>query len=175
MFPLLSSLSSHLSLPLSLSPRYGVNCSSIIFTAAALVLSGDIPKVVEFMAHNPTALWYNIATAVTSTTGQIAIFFTIRRFGPVVFTVIMTTRQVFSIVLSTVLFQHPMSWGGVAGAALVFVSLFLSIFRQMQATERKAVLPPVSSVSPVPSTPSLSSLVDAGHTDAQKELLKKTK
>jgi solute carrier family 35 (adenosine 3'-phospho 5'-phosphosulfate transporter), member B2 len=119
---------------------YGVNVSSIIFTVLALVISGDIPKVIEFMLYNPSALWYNVLTAITSTTGQIAIFYTIKRFGPVVFTIIMTTRQMMSIVLSTILFGHHISAGGVLGAILVFAAIFHSIYRQMK--EKKEKKPP---------------------------------
>ena len=85
----------------------------IIAIAIAIVVLGDIPRVIEFMMYNPSALWYNVLTAITSTTGQIAIFYTIKRFGPVVFTIIMTTRQMMSIVLSTVLFGHKISAGNV--------------------------------------------------------------
>ena len=49
---------------------YGVNVSSIIITMGAMILSGEIPTVVEFLYYNPLALWYNILTAITSTTGQ---------------------------------------------------------------------------------------------------------
>ena len=116
---------------------YGVNCSSIIFTAMALVVSGDIPRVVEFMMYNPVALWYNVLTAITSTTGQIAIFYTIKRFGPVVFTIIMTTRQMMSIVLSTILFGHSITPGGVVGALLVFTAIFHSVYRQTRDKKEK--------------------------------------
>jgi len=49
---------------------YGVNVSSILITMAAMILSGEIPTVAEFLYYNPLALWYNILTAITSTTGQ---------------------------------------------------------------------------------------------------------
>jgi len=117
---------------------YGVNCSSIIFTVLALVFSGDLPRVIEFMMYNPTALWYNVLTAITSTTGQIAIFYTIKRFGPVVFTIIMTTRQMMSIVLSTILFGHKISGGGVVGALCVFAAIFHSVYRQTKEKKDKA-------------------------------------
>jgi len=125
-------------LPLRSLPRYGVNCSSIIFTVLALVFSGDLPRVIEFMMYNPTALWYNVLTAITSTTGQIAIFYTIKRFGPVVFTIIMTTRQMMSIVLSTILFGHKISGGGVIGALCVFAAIFHSVYRQTKEKKDKA-------------------------------------
>ena len=124
--------------PLRSLPRYGVNCSSIIFTVLALVFSGDLPRVIEFMMYNPTALWYNVLTAITSTTGQIAIFYTIKRFGPVVFTIIMTTRQMMSIVLSTILFGHKISGGGVIGALCVFAAIFHSVYRQTKEKKDKA-------------------------------------
>ena len=122
---------------------YGVNVSSIIVTTFALIASGEIPSVIEFMAYNPTALWYNVLTAITSTTGQIAIFYTIKKFGPIVFTIIMTTRQMMSIILSTILFGHQMTLGGLFGALLVFTAIFHSVYRQVNAKNEKKPLKPV--------------------------------
>ena len=56
----------------------GVNISAICITTAGLIVSGDIPIVMEFLAENPVALRYNIITAVTSATGQLFIFYTIK-------------------------------------------------------------------------------------------------
>jgi adenosine 3'-phospho 5'-phosphosulfate transporter B2 len=111
---------------------FGVNVSSIIITTVALLLSGDVMKVSEFFVYNPMAFWYNVLTAITSTTGQIAIFYTIKKFGPLVFTVIMTTRQMLSILLSTIIFQHHLSAASIFGASLVFAAVFHSIYRQMK-------------------------------------------
>jgi solute carrier family 35 (adenosine 3'-phospho 5'-phosphosulfate transporter), member B2 len=116
---------------------YGVNVSSIIVTSVALVASGEIPRIWEFLLYNPTAVWYNVLTAITSTTGQIAIFYTIKNFGPIVFTIIMTTRQMISIVLSTILFGHQMNLGGAMGASVVFIAIFHSVYRQ--TNEKRAV------------------------------------
>lgn len=121
---------------------FGVNVSSIILTALALIFSGEIPVVLEFLTYNPRALWYNILTAITSTSGQVAIFYTIKRFGPITFTIIMTTRQMLSMVLSTILFGHPISWASIFGALLVFAAVFHSIYRQ--SNEKKAKSVPVS-------------------------------
>lgn len=120
---------------------YGVNVSSIIVTTIALIASGEIPRVIEFMVYNPTALWYNVLTAITSTTGQIAIFYTIKKFGPIVFTIIMTTRQMMSIILSTILFGHTMTLGGVMGALLVFMAIFHSVYRQVSDKKAKSQSP----------------------------------
>eukprot|EP00621_Florenciella_sp_RCC1693_P015436 CAMPEP_0182527912 /NCGR_PEP_ID=MMETSP1323-20130603/4157_1 /TAXON_ID=236787 /ORGANISM="Florenciella parvula, Strain RCC1693" /LENGTH=300 /DNA_ID=CAMNT_0024736951 /DNA_START=25 /DNA_END=927 /DNA_ORIENTATION=+ len=109
---------------------FGVNCSAILFTIGALVISMEIPPVVEFLTYNPTALLYNIITAITSATGQLFIFYTIKSYGPVVFTIIMTTRQMISMVLSTILFGHALTMGSCFGAALVFGAVFYRIHRK---------------------------------------------
>jgi solute carrier family 35 (adenosine 3'-phospho 5'-phosphosulfate transporter), member B2 len=111
---------------------FGVNLSAITITSFALLVGGEIPEVIEFLYHNPVALFYNIITAITSATGQLFIFYTIKTFGPVVFTIIMTTRQIVSMIVSTIYFNHPMPWSSVMGATIVFCAVFHSVYRQMQ-------------------------------------------
>jgi drug/metabolite transporter (DMT)-like permease len=66
-----------------------------------------------------------------------AIFYTIRKYGPIVFTVIMTTRQMLSIVLSTILFGHHIGLESLMGATVVFLSVFHSIHRQVRDSKEK--------------------------------------
>lgn len=101
------------------------------------MFSGEVPQIIEFLSYNPSALYYNIITAVCSTTGQFAIFYTIKRFGPDVFTVIMTTRQMLSIVVSNYLFNHAMSLQSYTGAAIVFSVISYSIFRKIRDKQAK--------------------------------------
>ena len=110
---------------------FGVNLSAICITAVALIVSGEIPVVIDFLYYNPIALIYNIITAITSATGQLFIYYTIRKFGPVVFNIIMITRQILSMVISTVYFGHPMLLSSALGAGLVFATVFHSVYRQM--------------------------------------------
>ncbi len=115
----------------------GVNCSAIIITTVGLVISGDLPVVFEFLEANPLALRYNIITAITSASGQLCIFYTIKEFGPIVFTIIMTTRQMISICISAVVFGHKMSYLAVLGAGLVFAVLFYQIRAQHQKKKQR--------------------------------------
>ncbi|CAE7811295.1 slc35b2 [Symbiodinium microadriaticum] len=110
---------------------FWVNTWAVMLTLGALIFSGEIFTVTEFLLVNPTALLYNIVTAITSATGQFFIFYTIKEFGPIVFTVIMTTRQMLSMVLSSVFFGHKMSIYSYLGATLVFGAVFYSVRRQM--------------------------------------------
>ena len=114
----------------------GVNVSAICITLFGLIITNDIPIVVEFLRANPAAFYYNIITAITSASGQLCIFFTIKQFGPIVFTIIMTTRQMISICISAVVFGHQIPAKAAIGAVLVFAVLFYQIRRKYQARTR---------------------------------------
>jgi len=114
----------------------GVNSSAIIMTTTGLLVNGDIPKIIEFFKVNPTVLQYNIITAITSASGQLFIYTTIKEFGPIVFTVIMTTRQMISICISSILFGHKMTVIALCGALIVFGVLFYQIRRKYKARNR---------------------------------------
>ncbi|KAL7511204.1 hypothetical protein ACHAXN_008087 [Cyclotella atomus] len=111
----------------------GVNSTAILMTSAGLVLGGDIPKIIEFFKVNPMVFQYNVITAITSASGQLFIYTTIKEFGPIVFTVIMTTRQMISICISSILFGHTMGFKALIGAGLVFGVLFYQIRKKYLA------------------------------------------
>ena len=111
----------------------GVNSSAIIITTVGLIVTGDFPIVYEFLSANPVVLRYNIITAITSASGQLCIFYTIKEFGPIVFTIIMTTRQMFSICISSVVSAHSISFKAYVGAVLVFSVIFYQIRRKYRA------------------------------------------
>ncbi|EJK50598.1 hypothetical protein THAOC_30371 [Thalassiosira oceanica] len=116
----------------------GVNSSAIVMTTAGLILNGDIPKIIEFFKVNPSVLQYNIVTAITSASGQLFIYTTIKEFGPIAFTVIMTTRQMISICISSMIFGHSMSVKALLGATLVFGVLFYQIRRKYLARQQRS-------------------------------------
>ena len=116
----------------------GVNASAICITTGGLILTGDFPKVFDFMGANPGVLWYNVVTAITSATGQLFIYYTIKEFGPIVFTIIMTTRQMISICISSFVFAHPISGKALIGAIIVFGVLFYQIRRKYLARKQKS-------------------------------------
>eukprot|EP00979_Chaetoceros_neogracilis_P017197 scaffold10188_cov280-Chaetoceros_neogracile.AAC.11 len=115
----------------------GVNSSAIIITTFGLIISGDFPRVYEFFLVNPNVLVYNIITAITSASGQLCIYYTIKEFGPIVFTIIMTVRQMISICISAYTFKHNISPKALCGAVVVFGVLFYQIRRKYLAKKRK--------------------------------------
>eukprot|EP00429_Kryptoperidinium_foliaceum_P065248 CAMPEP_0176054672 /NCGR_PEP_ID=MMETSP0120_2-20121206/27205_1 /TAXON_ID=160619 /ORGANISM="Kryptoperidinium foliaceum, Strain CCMP 1326" /LENGTH=179 /DNA_ID=CAMNT_0017388143 /DNA_START=310 /DNA_END=845 /DNA_ORIENTATION=+ len=94
----------------------GVNTSAICITTLGLLVTGDFPVVADFLKANPMVLRYNVITAITSASGQLCIFYTIKEFGPIVFTIIMTTRQMLSVCLSAIIFDHQLSNKAIFGA-----------------------------------------------------------
>merc|ERR1719162_1399253 len=108
----------------------GVNSWAITFTVLGLIVSGDGAVALEFLAANPTALTHITINAFMSATGQLFIFYTIKEFGPIVFTIMMTTRQLFSITISCIIFGHVISPVSFFGAALVFSVIFYQIRRK---------------------------------------------
>ena len=60
--------------------------------------------------------------------GQLLIYHTIDKFGPLAFTIIMTLRQAMAIILSCVLYGHTITASGVFGVLIVFSAVFLKIY-----------------------------------------------
>lgn len=110
---------------------FWINSWAILLSFGAIVFSGEVIAVFYFLVANPSAFVYNLITAVTSATGQYFIFYTIKEFGPIVFTVIMTTRQLLSMIISSILFHHPLTLLSYVGGLLVFTAVFHSIRRQI--------------------------------------------
>ena len=66
--------------------------------------------------------------SLSAAVAQIFILIMIKEFGALLFATVMTTRQFFSILLSCLLFMHPLSSGQWMGTLLVFASLYFKTF-----------------------------------------------
>jgi len=103
---------------------FSTNLWSILLSSATLLLWGELGISLKFLSDHPEAFGDIALTALTSATGQLFIFHTIKTFGPVVFTIIMTTRQVCSMVISASAFNHNLTANAWLGSALVFGAAF---------------------------------------------------
>ena len=72
-----------------------------------LAPNGELWPTLVFLAENHAAIVDNVLISVTSATGQLFIYYTIKTFGPVVFTIIMTTRQMVRHLPETSLAPPP--------------------------------------------------------------------
>jgi adenosine 3'-phospho 5'-phosphosulfate transporter B2 len=108
----------------------GVNIWSMLLTFASLLYYNDFFPSLAFILSDSKALLHMVVLSITSATGQLFIFYTIKKFGPVIFTIMMTTRQLFSLFVSCLLFGHALSaWGWISSVA-VFGVVFNRIYRK---------------------------------------------
>ncbi|XP_047502895.1 adenosine 3'-phospho 5'-phosphosulfate transporter 1-like isoform X2 [Penaeus chinensis] len=119
----------------------GVNFFSCLLTTTSLLQQGGFGVSLAFMFTYPVFFWDCLILSVCSATGQLFIYHTISTFGPVVFIIIMTIRQGLAILLSCILYSHPVTILGVLGIMLVFAALFLRVYcsyRMKQLQQRKS-------------------------------------
>ena len=107
----------------------GVNIWSMLFTGLSLLYSGEGVDSAVFLMSDSKALLHMLVLSITSATGQLFIFYTIKEFGPI-FHYHHDYSQIFSLVMSFVLFnKDPMHSMGWAGTILVFGIVFNRIRR----------------------------------------------
>ena len=119
----------------------GVNLFSCLLTSASLLQQGTFYKSLIFMSQFPAFGFDCVVLSVCSAIGQLFVYYTISQFGAVVFIIIMTLRQAMAVILSCVLYSHPISASGVLGVLVVFGAIFLKIYCGHRLRKMKAAAP----------------------------------
>ena len=94
------------------------------FSLLGLVTAGQLAPALSFLHRHPAALSSILTLSLAATIGQLFISHTIKTYGALVFATVMTTRQFISILLSCILFAHPLSAGQWVGTGAVFGALY---------------------------------------------------
>ena len=112
----------------------GVNCFSGLLTLSWLLIRNpaELAKSLDFVVQFPAVRLHLLGFGLCNSLGQLFIYYTISTYGALAFTMIMTTRQVFSIGFSVMVFGHAVGPVGVAGALVVFASLAYKIYAGQQ-------------------------------------------
>ena len=71
-----------------------------------------------------------LVLSITSASGQLVIYYTIKEFGPVIFTIMMTVRQILSLLISCGLNSHSLQLYSWVAVAFVFLVVFRRIYRK---------------------------------------------
>jgi len=106
----------------------GSNLFAVIFAGVSLIEQGGFIEAVSFMIRHPLFISHVGIMSVTSAIGQLFIYFTIGEFGPVTFTIIMTVRQGFAILLSCIIYQHSITLFGLVGIFICFTAIFIRTY-----------------------------------------------
>jgi adenosine 3'-phospho 5'-phosphosulfate transporter B2 len=101
-----------------------VNMFSALICVVVMLAKGTLGAAVQFSLAYPSLLSDSIWLSVCSTFGQMMIYYTIKEFGALFFSTVMVTRQVFSVLLSCLIYIHPLSGGQWFGFLLVFGTLY---------------------------------------------------
>jgi adenosine 3'-phospho 5'-phosphosulfate transporter B2 len=79
--------------------------------------------------------------SLCSSIGQMLIYYTIKEFGALVYSTIMTTRQCLSVMLSALLFAHPITSSQWLGASTVFGALYWQVLDKKRRQSTQPTIP----------------------------------
>ncbi|KAL6743412.1 hypothetical protein Aduo_016454 [Ancylostoma duodenale] len=116
----------------------GVNVFSAILCAVSLIEQGTLVSSIDFALHHENFARDVFFLSLSGATGQLFIYSTIEKFGPIVFAVMMTIRQMLSILLSSFYYGHSLSSWSLIGFSIVFSAIFLDIYRRYFERRRAA-------------------------------------
>jgi len=114
---------------------FATSAFSTVLSFVTLVHTKELYPALSFVMQHSEIHLHFLLFSICSTIGQLFIFYTIKNFGAVVFTLIMTTRILLSIALSCILYGHPVSATGFFGLMLVMAAVLYRIRRKAQGQQ----------------------------------------
>merc|ERR1712176_1145670 len=111
---------------------FATSAFSTVLSFVTLVHTGELSPALSFVMEHSEIHVHFFLFSICSTIGQLFIFYTIKNFGAVVFTIIMTVRILASIALSCVLYGHQVSATGLLGLTLVMGAVGYRIKRKAE-------------------------------------------
>jgi len=114
-----------------------MNAFSAVFSFITLVHQQELSSALYFVYTHPEISFHLLIFCVCSTVGQLFIFYTVKNFGAVVFSIIMSLRILFSTILSCIVYSHPVTELGFLGIFIVFGAI---TFRIRRKTEGKPLI-----------------------------------
>ncbi|XP_002974853.2 UDP-galactose/UDP-glucose transporter 5B [Selaginella moellendorffii] len=122
---------------------YVTLCSCALSTFG-LLTQGNLFPALSFISRHRDCFFHVFLLSLAATASQFFINHTIKTFGALTFAIIMTTRQLVSILLSCLWFAHPLSWKQWLGTLLVFGSLYYKSYAGATDRTKQAVKEPES-------------------------------
>ena len=120
-------------------------CSAAI-SCVWLLGDSSMSAALAFVSRHPDCLQGIWLLSLSSAIGQLFILSTIKEYGALVFATVMTSRQFLSILLSCLIFMHPLTAQQWAGTVLIFSALYYQAF----AGKKKAHGGKEAAVEPAP-------------------------
>merc|ERR1719213_1379652 len=95
---------------------------AVVYTGISIAFHNPL-GLFAFLMKNPMACGHIFFLSVFAVSGSLFTFYIIKRYGPVIFSIMMTIRQIFSMTFSAILFGHEMSVMSCFFACCIFLIL----------------------------------------------------
>jgi drug/metabolite transporter (DMT)-like permease len=112
----------------ALHMMYSVNVYAQLYLFIGLILSGEGLDAVAFVNRHPSLIFYFLLFGLSSALGQLFIFTTITKFGPLTCAIITTTRKFFTILSSVIIFGNTLITRQWIAIVLVFTGLGIDAY-----------------------------------------------
>lgn len=112
---------------------------SSLLLVIVIVISGELLNFIEFAKHFPSIYLNLLSIGVTSAVGQLFLFSMVSEFGPLVVSIITTTRKFFTVLGSVIIFGNTLTTRQWIGAVFVFLGLFLDAFYAKSSPKKDVV------------------------------------
>ena len=96
------------------------NAFSTVFAFITLVHQEELSASLSFVVAHPEMILHLTLFCICSTVGQLFIFYTVKHFGAVFLSIIMSIRILTSTLLSCFVYSHPVTELGFVGIVIVF-------------------------------------------------------
>jgi len=112
-----------------LQMTWSMSCFGALGCALIMLINGSIYTSVIFLCHFPSAILQMTVLSLASTVSQYTMVYTVKHFGPMLLTLIISTRQLISVCLSDLLFRHSMTGLAVVAVLQVLGTIMIRTFR----------------------------------------------
>lgn len=110
------------------------NAFSTSFALITLIHDDELFDCLSFILNHKEMALHLICFCICSTVGQLFIFYTIQKFGAVIFSIIMSLRILFSTLLSCFFFSHPVTELSCIGMIVVFGAVAYRTQRKLEGS-----------------------------------------
>lgn len=125
---------------------YHTNWISALLTLGYITYTGELQAALSFLRVRRRVALLLLLQSGAGYLGILSYLETVRRFGPKATTIVTSSRKLFTIALSSVLFGHPLNGYHVAGVAAVFLGVLLNANANL-ACSRALVLPALAAAA----------------------------
>lgn len=121
-----------------------INMLSALTSVGTLTVTNTLISSISFAAAHPLFVWDASTLSASAVMGQYFIYSQVKEFGALVLAATMNVRQLLSIMVSSVTYDHQMTMLQNLGLALVFMALFFKsaagIFESATDSECKRLI-----------------------------------